>query len=293
MIKASTNIGKMGKNTPTSVGPSGPYNPKNQARVSLNGENPYKGPRQAGYQLAPAGSYGPAYKDSSGSWARPAYWHGKQPQEYIDYMAEQQKEDRARWEREQAEKAAARNRKPVKQQYELPTVADGYDRMGDMDYSYNNDAPKQNSNAGDLSATYDRNTSGILGGLLGGELSPDGARGVSDLQRSLSSDAKSEIEQDSQARNSQTGVENNQLEQEGMAQQANLYGQINERAQSQMGLAQQMQSSRMKDHMAQMQAYTTKFGPMNFRNAKRIRYNMFDTMFRQNLFDSPNGGLPQ
>ena len=267
--------------------------------TSTNGKNPYTGavPKSiSAHQIqdSVAGpSYGPAYKTDAGDWWEPANWGGKQPQEYNDHIAEEQKAGRARWERIEAEKAAARNRKPVRKQYELPKVADDYDRMGDMDYSYNNDAPTQNSSAGDLSATYDRNTSGLLSGLLGDELSPDGARGVSDLQRSLSADAKSEIEQESQARNSQTGVENNQLEQEGLAQQAQLYGQINDRAQSQMGLAQQMQSSRMKDQMAQMQAYATKFGSMNFRNADTARGNMFDTMFKNNLFDSPNGGSPQ
>lgn len=323
MLKASTNIGKMGKNTPTSVGPSGPYNPNNQGRVSLDGKNPYTGGRAPGYENAHPQSYGPAYKNADGNWFRPAYWHGEQPKEYVDYMAERQRqytEDRLRKQREQeAEKKAAAEKRQrdidyrtgvTKQEsdkryggqksYPMPQIEDDYESMAAPDYSYNNDAPNQNANAGDLSATYDRNTAGLLSGLLGDGLSPDGARGIADLQRGLSADAKSEIEQDAQARNAQGGVGGNQLEQEGLAQQAQLYGQINDRAQSQMGLAQQMQSSRMQDHMAQMQTWAANqkkhWGKSSrgFLTADTSMRNMFDQMFRQGLFSTqvsdPYGG---
>ena len=325
MLKASTNIGKTGKNTPTSVGPSGPYNPNNQARVSLDGKNPYNAPRAQGYENASPESYGPAYKNTDGDWFRPAYWHGKQPQEYLDDMEQRQKDytdelnrkrqqsesDRLRnkqqWEgdrdyRTQADQQETDKRYGGQNAYEIPQVEDDYERMANPDYRYNNDAPNQNSNAGDLSAAYDRNTSGLLSGLLSNEgLSPDGIRGLEDFQRGLTADAKSEIEQDAQARNAQGGVGGNQLEQEGMAQQANLYGQINDRAQSQMGLAQQMQSSRLKDHTAQMNTWSAnikkRWGDsfnQGFGAADKRMKTMFETMFKDGLFSTqvsdPYGG---
>ena len=266
---------------------------------------------------------GPAYQQPDGSWYRPTNYNGKQPQAYLDYMAERQNQytqDRMRYyqEKEAERKAAAEKRQRdidyrtgvTKQEtdhryggqkaYPMPQIEDDYERMGAPDYSYNNDAPNQNANAGDLSATYDRNTAGLLSGLLGDGLSPDGARGIADLQRGLAADAKSEIEQDAQARNAQGGVGGNQLEQEGLAQQAQLYGQINDRAQSQMGLAQQMQSSRMQDHMAQMKTWAANqkkhwgLSNRNFFEADYSMRNMFDQMFRQGLFSTqvadPYGG---
>lgn len=266
---------------------------------------------------------GPAYQQPDGSWFRPNYYKGQQPQAYLDYMAERQqqytseremarrraeadkKSKQEKWEgdrdyRTQADQQQRDSRYGGQNSYAIPQVEDNYERMGAPDYSYNNDAPNQNANAGDLSATYDRNTAGLLSGLLGDGLSPDGAQGLSDLQRGLAADAKSEIEQDAQARNAQGGVGGNQLEQEGLAQQANLYAQINDRAQSQMGLAQQMQSSRLKDHTAQMQTWAAnqkkhwgKYG-RGFATADVTMKNMFDQMFRQGLFSTqvsdPYGG---
>ena len=267
---------------------------------------------------------GPAYRQPDGSWYRPANYNGKQPQAYIDHMAKRQSQytadrdlarrqaeaekirKRKQWEsdrdyRTQADQQERDRRYGGQKSYAIPQVEDNYERMADPNYTYNNDAPSQNSNAGDLSAAYDRNTAGLLSGLLGDGLSPDGARGLADFQRGLAADAKSEIEQDAQARNSQGGIGSNQLEQEGLAQQANLYGQINDRAQSQMGLAQQMQSSRLKDHTAQMNTWAAnikKHWNKNYHQgfgAADIRMgNMFDQMFRQGLFSTqvpdPYGG---
>ena len=267
---------------------------------------------------------GPAYQQPDGEWYRPANYNGKQPQAYIDHMAERQNQytsdldlarrraeaekirKRKQWEsdrdyRTQAEQQERDGRYGGQKSYAIPQIEDNYERMADPNYTYNNDAPSQNSNAGDLSAAYDRNTAGLLSGLLGDGLSPDGARGLDDFQRGLAADAKSEIEQDAQARNSQGGIGSNQLEQEGLAQQANLYGQINDRAQSQMGLAQQMQSSRLKDHTAQMQTWAANIKKhwgknyhQNFAAADARMGNMFDTMFRQGLFSTqvpdPYGG---
>ena len=319
MIKAPSSSTKSSK--PTSVGPTGP---SPQGRVSLDGKNPYTGPRKAGWEVVSQESYGPAYKNEDGDWFRPAYWHGDQPQEYTDYMTERQqqytadrelarrqaelekKRKQQKWEgdrdyRTQADQQERDGRYGGQNSYETPQIEDDYARMDAPNYTYNNDAPNQNANAGDLSAAYDRNTSGLLSGLLGDDLSPDGARGLSDFQHGLAADAKSQIERDAQARNSQGGVGSNQLEQEGMAQQAQLYGQINDRANSQMGLAQSMQSARLQDHMSQMQTWAANIKKhwhknynQNFAQADGRAKNMFDQMFRQGLFSTqvsdPYGG---
>lgn len=269
-------------------------------------------------------SSGPAYQQPDGNWFRPANYKGQQPQAWMDYMNERQRQytadlalDRRRAESEkkrkqqkfesdrdyrtQADQQERDSRFGGQYSYEMPQIEDDYARMDAPNYTYNNDAPNQNANAGDLSAAYDRNTSGLLSGLLGDDLSPDGARGLADFQQGLAADAKSQIERDAQARNSQGGVGSNQLEQEGMAQQAQLYGQINDRANSQMGLAQSMQSARLQDHMSQMQTWAANIKKnwhkgynQNFFHADRNAKNMFDQMFRQGLFSTqvsdPYGG---
>ena len=288
--------------------------------LNVNRRNPYTGPRAPGYETAHPESYGPAYQTPDGSWYRPAYWHGNQPQEYLDYIQEESRKWTEQLAREKAQREAeekARIEKYEKDReyrtgvapqesdkryggqkaYPSPQIEDTYERMDAPNYSYKNDAPTQNSNAGDLSATYDRNTSGLLSGLLG-----DSARGVADLQRGMSSDAQSQIEHESQTRNAQGGVGGNQLEQEGLAQQAQLYAQINDRGKSQMGLAQSLQSARLQDHMSQMQTWAQNNkkrmgrGSVGFREADMNMRNMFDTMFREGLFstqvEDPYQGIP-
>jgi hypothetical protein len=312
MLKGSiANIGKMGNNTPTSVGPTGP---SPQARASLIGKNPYKGPVPKEYAAAPEGSYGPAYKDGD-NWFRPAYWHGQQPQEYLDWSAKDRQEKAESYEerlrkRRLAEEAriaslpkggeitgqhgeqylggegsgrpwgTAQNRTGYDIRLPLPQIDDTYQRMGKPDYEYENDSPRTNSNAGALSAAYSRNTSGLMAGLLG-----DSARGVSDLQGSMNADEESKINHDAQTRDAAMGVPDNSLEQAGLTQQANLYGQINERATSQMGLAQQMQSARLKDQMAQVNSkfarYKGKYSPAM---AQRQMAKTFDEYIRKDLF---------
>jgi len=164
--------------------------------------------------------------------------------------------------------------------YPLPQIQDPYQRMQRPNYQYKNKSPRLNANSGDLSSAYTRNSSGLLAGLLG-----DSARGVSDLQSSMRSDANSEIVRNAQVTNAGLGVEDNQLEQSGLTQQANLYSKINERAESQMGLAQQMQSARLKDHMAQVNTAFSRFrGKYTQATGQVLMGNAFDNFIANGLF---------
>jgi hypothetical protein len=84
--------------------------------------------------------------------------------------------------------------------------------------------------------------------------SESGQRGVQDLQKSMQYNAQSQMQRGFEAQNAQKNMQDqamrSELTQQGLANQAKIYGDINQRAVDQMGLAAKLQEAQIRNNFS-------------------------------------------
>ena len=109
---------------------------------------------------------------------------------------------------------------------------------------------KQAVNAGQVLGDYEGNAF-----FLGNDqLTDDGARGVADLNNQMTTNNVSQMARSLESNNAQKNMADqfarSELTQQGLANQANIYGDISQRAIDQMGLAARLQEAQIRNSFA-------------------------------------------
>ena len=111
-------------------------------------------------------------------------------------------------------------------------------------------ADGQAVNAGQALADYERNAS--FNPVEG--LTDDGERGVQDLNSSMTDNAQAQMNRAIESQNAQKNMQDqfvrSELTQQGLANQAQIYGDISQRAVDQMGLAAKLQEATIRNNFA-------------------------------------------
>lgn len=111
-------------------------------------------------------------------------------------------------------------------------------------------ADGQAVNSGQVLAGYERNAS--FNPVEG--LTDDGERGVQDLNRSMTDNAQAQMGRVLESQNAQKNMQDqfvrSELTQQGLANQAQIYGDISQRAVDQMGLAAKLQEANIRNKFA-------------------------------------------
>ena len=117
-----------------------------------------------------------------------------------------------------------------------------------INYQSGYNANKQSINSGQINADFARESQ-----LNAPEnLSNDGKRGMEDLQRSLTANSVAQNQRGYDAQNAQQGMvdmaNRSQLTQQGAANQAQIYSDINSRAADQIGLAAKIKEANIRNN---------------------------------------------
>ena len=111
-------------------------------------------------------------------------------------------------------------------------------------------ADGQSVNAGQTLSDYERNAT--FNPIQG--LTDDADRGVQDLERGMTDNSQAQMIRSLEAQNAQKNLQDqftrSELTQQGLANQAQIYGDINQRAVDQMGLAAKLQEATIRNQFA-------------------------------------------
>ena len=114
-------------------------------------------------------------------------------------------------------------------------------------------------------------------------LTDDAQRGVSDLQKGMTTNVQAQMGRQLESQNAQKSMADqatrSQLTQQGLANQAQIYGDINQRAVDQMGLAAKLQEATIRNNfsIANQQAMKIRSnmqGPFNLPGSQRVTDNL-------------------
>jgi len=140
-------------------------------------------------------------------------------------------------------------------------------------------ADGQAVNSGQVLANFDRNA--FFSPTEG--LTDDAQRGVSDLQNGMTDNAQAQMGRQLESQNAQKNMADqatrSQLTQQGLANQAQIYGDINQRAVDQMGLAAKLQEATIRNNFAianqqAMKIRSNMSNPFSIAGSQRVSDNL-------------------
>lgn len=151
--------------------------------------------------------------------------------------------------------------------------------QGRMGYQSGYNADGQAVNSGQVLANFDRNA--FFSPTEG--LTDDAQRGVADLNRGMTNNAQAQMGRQLESQNAQKNMADqatrSQLTQQGLANQAQIYGDINQRAVDQMGLAAKLQEAQIRNNFAianqqAMKIRSNMQNSFNLKGSQRVADNL-------------------
>ena len=128
-------------------------------------------------------------------------------------------------------------------------------QQSQLNYQSGFNADSQAVNAGQTMSNYERNAR--VNPL--GSLTDDGQRGVQDLNNSMTDNSQAQMGRALESQNAQKNLQDqfqrSELTQQGLTNQAQMYGDISQRAVDQMGLAAKLQEATIRNQFAVAQQY--------------------------------------
>lgn len=151
--------------------------------------------------------------------------------------------------------------------------------QGRMGYQSGYNADGQAVNSGQVLASHEGNA--FFSPTEG--LTDDAQRGVADLNKGMTTNAQAQMGRQLESQNAQKNMADqatrSQLTQQGLANQAQIYGDINQRAVDQMGLAAKLQEATIRNNFAianqqAMKIRSNRTGPFNLKGSQRVTDNL-------------------
>ena len=128
-------------------------------------------------------------------------------------------------------------------------------QQSQLNYQSGFNADGQAVNAGQTMGNYERNAR--VNPLE--SLTDDGQRGVQDLNNQMTDNAQAQMQRSLESQNAQKNLQDqfqrSELTQQGLTNQAQMYGDISQRAVDQMGLAAKLQEAAIRNRFAVAQQY--------------------------------------
>lgn len=148
-----------------------------------------------------------------------------------------------------------------------------------MGYQSGYNADGQAVNSGQVLANFEGNA--FFSPTEG--LTDDAQRGVADLNRGMTNNAQAQMGRQLESQNAQKNMADqatrSQLTQQGLANQAQIYGDINQRAVDQMGLAAKLQEATIRNNFAianqqAMKIRSNMQNSFNLKGSQRVADNL-------------------